>query len=101
MNTIYVHYGSDKFDYNKMKYYMDMCKNYTKCNLKDLFEKDFDDEFVRLMTSIHSKPIGLWASRKETNFGWKEWSEMEEFNTSSLEKTFEFKLKNETKNSYY
>ena len=37
---------------------------------------------------------GLWASRKDDEFGWKDWCEREEFHLESFNQCFEFTLKN-------
>ena len=35
---------------------------------------------------------GLWASRVDEKFGWKEWCESEDFRTDTLDKFFTFQL---------
>lgn len=42
---------------------------------------------------FRNKPNGgLWASRKDARFGWKEWSEENEFHLEGLNRSFEFVL---------
>ena len=67
---IYIHYGDDTFRE------MDPIKN--------LIFRD--------------KPFGgLWASRKDCRFGWKDWCEDEEFRLDTFDRSFEFKLKDGAK----
>ena len=40
---------------------------------------------------------GLWASRKDDIFGWKNWCIKEDFRTSSFDTSFEFMLKDNAK----
>lgn len=68
--TTYIHYGSKHFD-------------------KNLFKEIKNIPFV--------KPEGgLWASREDSENGWKEWTERNKFNTDkySEDNYFKFKLKN-------
>ncbi len=45
-----------------------------------------------------TKPIGgLWASRKDSKFGWKDWCLRENFCTGSLDKSFEFFIKDDAR----
>lgn len=45
-----------------------------------------------------SKPQGgLWASRVDSTFGWKEWCERENFRANTLANSFKFTLKNDAK----
>ena len=66
MNT-YIHYGHKKFDMNK-------------------FEK------IRNRASANKPFGGLWASDVESEFGWKDWSECNDFNISSLKDFFRFTI---------
>lgn len=66
---IYIHYGSNFLN-------------------KDMPMKDWFD---------NSKPKGIWASPKYTNWGWKDFCENENFNTNKLELSFEFKLKRKSR----
>ena len=43
------------------------------------------------------KPKGIWASPKDTNWGWKDWCEYEDFEIRKLKLSFEFKLKRKSK----
>ena len=40
---------------------------------------------------------GLWASRKNASFGWKNWCTIEEFRECSEDCSFEFVMKDESK----
>lgn len=40
---------------------------------------------------------GLWASRKNATFGWKDWCELEQFRECDPQNSFEFTLKDESK----
>lgn len=40
---------------------------------------------------------GLWASRKNASFGWKEWCEREEFRECDVRCSFEFTMRDESK----
>lgn len=68
MSKIYIHYGSDKFDPKKFK------------TIKNVM--------------ISTKPEGgLWGSPLDSEEGWKEWCERNNFRTNLLEKFFVFSLK--------
>ena len=70
---IYRHYGSDKFEKDKFKLIMN--REYS------------------------NKPFGgLWSSPlNDVDVSWKEWCEIENLNTSRLEKYFDFTLKDNAK----
>lgn len=40
---------------------------------------------------------GLWASRKNASFGWKDWCKEEDFRDCDIAKSFEFVFTNQTK----
>lgn len=40
---------------------------------------------------------GLWASRKNASFGWKDWCEQEDFRHCDMENSFEFTFTNQAK----
>lgn len=40
---------------------------------------------------------GLWASRKNATFGWKDWCDREEFRDCDIKNSFEFVLRDESK----
>ena len=40
---------------------------------------------------------GLWASRKDDDFGWKDWCKNEDFRMSSFDSFFEFVLKDQAR----
>lgn len=67
MSSTYVHYGHKEFDINK---------------------------FVPPKNSPwRNKPIGgLWASRIDAEFGWKEWCEKEGFRDCKKDNSFLFKI---------
>lgn len=70
---IYRHYGNNKFD---------------------------KDNFIKVTNALYSnKPKGgLWASpTKDVDLSWKEWCEQEEFKLGSLDKHFDFTLKDNAK----
>lgn len=67
----YIHYGHDSFD---KKYLVETI--------------DYKHMFRR-----YDKPHGLWASPVDSEIGWKDWCECEDFETESLEKSFVFTLK--------
>lgn len=72
MNEIYIHYGHKSFD-NKL---FDEIKN--------------ERAWV--------KPIGgLWASNINAKYGWKNWCEEQRFRKCSIDNSFKFKLKEDTK----
>lgn len=63
--TKYIHYGSKVFDKNK-------------------FEK---------VSNYFIKPRGgFWASRIDSEYGWKEWNDDNKFTTCQKENSFEFSL---------
>ena len=69
---IYIHYGSTKFDPTK--------------------------GFPIKNEECWVKPIGgLWASRKNASFGWKDWCEVEEFEDCEISNSFDFVMKDESK----
>jgi hypothetical protein len=73
MNRVYIHYGADHYDDSKFK----PISNYN---------------------SLINKPKGgFWASPVNTNWGWKEWCESEEFYTDRLKIYFKFTLVNGSK----
>lgn len=63
----YIHYGSDKLDRS-----------------------------IKIAKSLTSpylfKPNGLWASRTDAEWGWKQWCEAEDWSCSNMSKHFEFSL---------
>ena len=67
--VIYIHYGADKY---------------------------FAEYFIPIRNGgIMGKPrdnTGLWASRFDSNYGWKEWCEENNFNLHKLRKSFSFSL---------
>ena len=69
MNKVYIHYGSDKF---------------------------LPECFIPIRNGgIMGKPgdnTGLWASRIDSLYGWKEWCEENDFNLHKLLKSFSFCL---------
>jgi hypothetical protein len=68
----YIHYGHSNFN-------------------KDMFYKIKND-------SCFTKPIGgLWASRINAKFVWKEWCEREKFRECHKENSFQFKLKDNSR----
>ena len=67
-DILYIHYGHKHF-------------------VKELFGE------IRNREGFPIKPIGgLWGSREDTKFGWKQWCEAEEFMTERLQDSFKFKL---------
>ena len=70
--TIYIHYGDDKF---------------------------IPEKFSEIKNEPGwSKPIGgLWASRTDADFGWKDWCSSENFHLDSFSKSFMFTLKERSK----
>ena len=66
-DTMYVHYGSNAFAI---------------------------ENFTPVRNGIFgTKPQGgLWASRVDCEFGWKDWCELEQFAAADLSKSFKFKL---------
>ena len=67
MRKIWIHYGNDCFNPEKVKE-----------NAKKLFS---------------NKPNGLWASPVGRNFwSWKRWCESEDYHTERLEKYFKFRV---------
>lgn len=66
--SIYIHYGSTQFDPTK--------------------------GFPIKNEANWSKPIGgLWASRKNATFGWKDWCAAEEFRECTDDNSFDFVIK--------
>ena len=74
MDTIYIHYGNDKFDPERLRVREDRCSYQEKI-----------------------KPSGLWACDENAHWGWKEWCEGEGYNVEDLATHFRFKLAPETK----
>lgn len=71
-NQIYIHYGATNFDPSK---------NFPIKNKR-----------------YWCKPFGgLWASRKNATFGWKQWCDREEFRDCEEDNSFEFTLRDENK----
>lgn len=76
MSTIYIHYG----------------------------DSDFRPEMMR--GKKHNNPYrnkpdnALWASRKDAEWGWKDWCESEDFRLERFKTWFEFTLKPEAKIFY-
>ena len=68
MDTQYIHYGNDHMDVN-YNYDTDIEKNTLKCK----------------------PPYGVWASRVDSNFGWKDWCEAEDFGDLSISCKFTLK----------
>ena len=72
MNEIYIHYGHKSFD-NKL---FDEIKN--------------ERAWV--------KPIGgLWASNINAKYGWRDWCEEQRFRECSIDNSFKFKLKEDSR----
>ena len=70
MRDKYIHYGSSKYDPNKF-----------------VEPKNNPDGY------IISKPQGgLWASKVNSEWGWKDWCRSEDFHTDRLEESFTFEL---------
>ena len=58
----------------------------------DSFEKEAFDPVTNMY--LRNKPDGgLWASRIDSRYGWKEWCEDNEFHLDWLEHSFTFTLK--------
>lgn len=70
----FIHYGSDRFDPRLMM-----------------------DQSRTNMTCINKPNAGLWASPVNSDWGWKDWCESEEFYKSDFSKYFVFRLKNNAK----
>lgn len=69
---IYIHYGSKKFDIRRFK--------------------PIQNKLYR------TKPIGgLWASRIDAKFGWKDWNEIEDFKKCDPDNSFSFIFEDESK----
>lgn len=69
--VVYVHYGSDTFH-----------------RPNPIANRDY----------YFTKPIGgLWASRKNGKFTWKDWCESEEFRLHTFDSSFEFTLKDHSR----
>ena len=72
--TTYIHYGNNKFVPEYMK---------RKCN------------------AIDNKPsFGLWASKTDADFGWKDWCMAEDFRNCDETNSFKFTLKDDAKVMY-
>ena len=70
-NNIYIHYGSSTFD-------------------NDKWEPIENENWI--------KPHGgLWASKIDSTFGWKDWCERNNFELDQLKCNFTFKLKDDAK----
>lgn len=70
MGTEYIHYGSNKFH--------------------SFFPPKNEGRWT--------KPIGgLWASRTDAKFGWKDWVEKNQFHEDSLLSSFKFTLKDDAR----
>lgn len=70
MSTEYIHYGSEHFDREK---FIPISNNH-----------------------CWTKPFGgLWASRVDTEYGWRDWCEKEEFDCCNFSLYFKFRLKPE------
>jgi len=72
---IYIHYGHDKFDPERLK-----------------TTRIPGDTFIRAY-----KPSGLWGSPTDSKLGWKDWCECEQFNINRLNKSFKFCIKPDAK----
>lgn len=72
MSITYIHYGASEFDPH--------------------FSKQHTGDEAEWMHRLNKPHRGLWGCRKDSEYGWKEWCEDEEFRTSSLSKHFCFKL---------
>ena len=71
MGKVYIHYGSDMYDPGRMR------------------EKPWP---------FKDKPTyGLWGCDINEPYGWKEWSEDNDFHTDRLSKSFKFKLRENTR----
>ncbi len=69
---IYVHYGSNRFE-------------------RELFLMP-----MNRLDFVISKPFGgMWASNIESEYGWKDWCEDNEFRLDELQSNFRFTLSNE------
>lgn len=72
MNEIYIHYGHKSFD-----------------------NKSFD-EIKNERAWV--KPIGgLWASNINAKYGWRDWCEEQRFRECSIDNSFKFKLKEDSR----
>ena len=66
MNKVYIHYGQTEFD---------------------------PELATREVNAIWSKPDkGLWGSPVDSDWGWKEWCEAEDWSCNDLTKSFKFTL---------
>lgn len=71
-NMVFISYGTDKFDPNKLK----------------------PINYKTLRTTFFNKPIGgLWASPLDSDNGWADWCYEKQYNIKNLGKHFIFKLK--------
>lgn len=66
LNTIFIHYGADAFD---------------------------SDKFYPIKNSWVKPSGGLWASPKTSDRGWEYFCRIEDYKPESLNKSFEFKIK--------
>lgn len=67
---VYIHYNSDTYDQDRLRRAM-VNKN---------------------KNARYDKPKGLWASPENSERGWKDWCEGEEFHVEKLDKSFRFTL---------
>lgn len=73
MNKVYIHYGADHYDKSKFK-------------------------SIETFDPVTNKPKGgLWASPVDTDWGWKDWCEGENFHLDRFNKNFKFTLANGSK----
>jgi hypothetical protein len=70
----YIHYGADKF-----------------------IPEKFTPVKNAAWGSTKPESGGLWASAVDSEFGWKDWCESENFHLKNLEKSFMFKLKDDAR----
>ncbi len=76
--TTYIHFGHDSFD-------------------KTLgVKKEALDELSHPLR-LNNKPPGLWASPKDSKWGWKDWCEQESFRLNTFNKSFTFSLSDDAK----
>jgi len=72
---VYIHYNSDTYDQDRLRRAM----------------------VNKHKNSRYDKPKGLWASPENSEWGWKDWCEGEEFHVEKLDKNFRFKLSPDAK----
>lgn len=78
---MYIHYGCDHFDFDRLnKQYLEVMNN-----------------FYNQSMFLNKPPIGLWASPVNGHLTWKDWCEAEEFHTDRLDKSFTFTLTDSAK----